>query len=293
MNVFLTVLEIVSPVFLLASIGFAWVRLGFEFKLEFVTRLTMTLTVPALIFTSLVNSELEKAALSAMLSATIACYFVITLIVLGCVKLFGLDGRTYLNPLIFGNTGNIGLPIAFFAFGATGISYAMIVFATMALWSFTFGLYVTSGGGNPLKATKEPLVWSTLLGMLFLWQNWRLPDFAMSTLELLGDVGIPMMLLTLGVAVARLKVVKFTKSAALSLAKTAICTAIAAVVAFQLDLDPIARSVLIVQFSMPIAVTSYMLAEKFEADADTVAGLVVVSTVLSVFYLPVLLALVI
>ncbi|MDH3265146.1 MAG: AEC family transporter, partial [Paracoccaceae bacterium] len=43
MNVALTVMEIVAPVFLLAAAGFVWVKLGFEFRLEFVTRLAMTL----------------------------------------------------------------------------------------------------------------------------------------------------------------------------------------------------------------------------------------------------------
>ena len=43
-----------------------------------------------------------------------------------------IDVRTYLAPLIFGNTGNLGLPLALFAFGETGLGYAVVVFAVMA-----------------------------------------------------------------------------------------------------------------------------------------------------------------
>jgi predicted permease len=41
---------------------------------------------------------------------------------------------------------------------------------------------------------------------------------------------------------------------------------------------------------MPIAVTSYLLAEKYGADANAVAGLVVVSTLLTVGISPILIA---
>ncbi|WP_409201390.1 hypothetical protein [Leisingera sp. M658] len=43
----MTVLEITAPVFLPAMAGFTWVKLWFECRTQFVTRLTMTLAVPA------------------------------------------------------------------------------------------------------------------------------------------------------------------------------------------------------------------------------------------------------
>lgn len=56
MTLVLTVAQIVAPVAVLALIGFVWVRMGFEYRLEFVTRLAMTLAVPCLIFSSLMNT---------------------------------------------------------------------------------------------------------------------------------------------------------------------------------------------------------------------------------------------
>jgi len=61
----LTVLEIVAPVFLLAAIGFIWVKVGAEYRIRFVTQLSMTLGVPCLIFVSLMKTELEPGALTA------------------------------------------------------------------------------------------------------------------------------------------------------------------------------------------------------------------------------------
>ncbi|GAA3856996.1 AEC family transporter [Celeribacter arenosi] len=293
MNLVLTVLEIVSPVFLLALVGFVWVRTGHEYRLEFVTKLAMTLSVPALIFTALVNTSIEPSALTALLFAAIAAYGAVTVVTMIAVKVIGLERRTFLNPLIFGNTGNLGLPLALFAFGEEGLGYAVVVFAVMAIWSFTFGVYVTAGGGSPMKAAKEPLVWATLLGGLFLWQDWTLPRFAMNTLQLLGQIAIPIMLITLGVAVARLHPRGMPRAMVLSLGKAVVCAGVAAGVGYYFALPPIAFAVLVVQVTTPVAVTSYMLAEKYGADSDSVAGLVVASTLLSVAYLPIILAFVI
>ena len=293
MNLILTVLEIVSPVFLLAAIGFIWVKTGHEYRIEFVTKLAMTLSVPALIFTALIKADIDPSALTKLSLAAIAAYGSVTLVMFAVVKFLRLETRTYLNPLIFGNVGNLGLPLAYFAFGDEGLSYAIIVFAVMAIWSFTFGVYVTAGGGSIGKALKEPLVGATLLGSVFLWQGWTLPPFLMNTLDLLGQIAIPTMLITLGVAVARLAPRGLGKAAMLSVFKALICTGIAVLLGNWFNLSSVPYAVLILQITTPVAVTSYLLAEKYGAKAEEVAGLVVASTLLSVLYLPLLLAFVV
>ncbi|MCX8227089.1 MAG: AEC family transporter [Sulfitobacter sp.] len=290
MNLTLTVLEIVAPVFLLAGIGFIWVKLGFEYRIQFVTQLAMTLSVPCLIFVSLMNTQIDPAALTALSLATVAAYGAVTLVAAAIVWAMGLNRRTYLAPLIFGNTGNLGLPLALFAFGDAGLSYAVVVFAVMAIWSFTFGIWLVAGAGSFGKVMREPLVWGTLLGALFLMQGWQTPTFLTNTISLLGQMAIPMMLITLGVAVARLTPGGVGRAMLLSAIKLVICVAIAWAAGLYFELDRIALGVLVLQVATPVAVTSYLLAEKYGADAQSVAGLVVVSTLMSVAALPVLLA---
>ncbi|MEM5520529.1 AEC family transporter [Sulfitobacter sp. AS59] len=290
MNLTLTVLEIVAPVFLLAGIGFAWVKLGFEYRIQFVTQLAMTLSVPCLIFVSLMNTQIDPAALTALSLATVVAYGGVTLVAAAIVWGMGLNRRTYLAPMIFGNTGNLGLPLALFAFGDAGLSYAVVVFAVMAIWSFTFGIWLVAGAGSFGKVVREPLVWGTLLGALFLVQGWQTPKFMTNTLTLLGQMAIPMMLITLGVAVARLTPGGVGRAVVLSAIKLVICVAIAWTAGVYFELDRTALGVLVLQVATPVAVTSYLLAEKYGADAQSVAGLVVVSTLMSVAALPILLA---
>lgn len=293
MQLALTVLEITAPVFMLAAVGFVWVKLGFEYRVEFVTRLAMTLSVPCLIFVALMQTEIDPSALAALSLASLGAYVLVIACMWALVAVGQLDRRTFLAPLIFGNTGNLGLPLAFFAFGEIGLSYAVVVFAVMAILSFTFGIWLVSGGGSLLKVVKEPLVGATLLGGLFLWQGWETPTFLTNALDLIGQIAIPIMLITLGVAVARLKPDSLGLATLLSAIKVAICVGCAAVVGLWFELDPIALAVLILQVATPVAVTSYLLAEKYGADADSVAGLVVVSTIMSVAALPLILAFVI
>ncbi len=293
MNLALTVLEITAPVFLLAGVGFAWVKLGFEYRIQFVTRLAMTLAVPALIFTALMKTQLDKSALGSFVIAAILGHLLLALVGALLIRTGRLNRQTYLAPFIFGNTGNLGIPLALFAFGEAGLGYAVVMLSVSAVLSFTLGLSLVAGKGGAGKALREPMVWATLLGALFLWQDWQTPKFLTNALDLIGQMAIPMMLITLGVAIARLTPGKTGLAILLSMAKLCASVSIGWGLGLAFGLDEIAFGVLVLQLATPVAVTSYLLAEKFGAKAEAVAGLVVVSTLISVAALPLLLSLLI
>nr|WP_217357209.1 AEC family transporter [Ruegeria atlantica] len=288
----LTVFEIVAPVFILAGIGFAWVKLGFEYRLQFVTRFAMTLAVPSLIFVALMQTDIPGGDLSRFTVATIVANLVMAVVFWLIVRGLKLEQRTYLSPLIFGNTGNLGLPLCIFAFGQAGLGYAVIFLSVTALFSFTYGIYLVAGKGAFGKVVREPMVWATLLGALFLWRGWQTPLFLTNTLELLGQMAVPLMLITLGVAVARLTTHRLGQAVWLSFLKLAVCFALGWSVALIFKLEAVAFGVLVLQMCTPVAVTSYLLAERFDADSDAVAGMVMVSTALSVGALPIILAII-
>lgn len=292
MNLLLTVFEIVAPVFILAGIGFAWVKLGFEYRLQFVTRFAMTLAVPSLIFVALMQTDIPGGDLSRFTVATIVANLLMAAVFWLIVRGLKLEQRTYLSPLIFGNTGNLGLPLCIFAFGQAGLGYAVIFLSVTALFSFTYGIYLVAGKGAFGKVVREPMVWATLLGALFLWRGWQTPLFLTNTLELLGQMAVPLMLITLGVAVARLTTHRLGQAVWLSLLKLAVCFALGWSVALIFKLEAVAFGVLVLQMCTPVAVTSYLLAERFDADSDAVAGMVMVSTALSVGALPIILAII-
>lgn len=78
------------------------------------------------------QTQIDPAALTALSFASIVTYLGITAATAVFVWTARLHRRTHLSPLIFGNTGNRGLPPALFAFGDEGLSY-VVVFAIMAI----------------------------------------------------------------------------------------------------------------------------------------------------------------
>ncbi|MEQ9693060.1 AEC family transporter [Shimia sp. SDUM112013] len=291
MNLALTVLEITAPVFLLAGVGFTWVKVGFEYRIQFVTQLAMTLAVPCLIFTALMKTEADIVALGQLAIAGTLSYAAVGVVGWALLALIGLNLRTYLAPFIFGNTGNLGIPLALFAFGQAGLERAVVLLAVSAVLSFTIGIWLVAGRGAFGKILKEPMIGATLLGALFLWQGWETPSFLTNTLDLIGQMAIPLMLITLGVAVARLTPGRVVTAIGLSFAKLVICAVIAWGMASWFALEDVSFGVLVLQISTPVAVTAYLLAEKYGADSESVAGFVVVSTLISIAGLPLLLAL--
>ena len=291
MQTILLVAEIVAPVFILAGLGFGWVRAGLEYRVQFVSRLAMRLALPCLMFQVLRKTELSPDLIWAVAGASVAAHLVLIPIFWALVRAMGIDIRTYLAPLIFGNTGNLGLPLALFAFGQAGLEIAVIVFAVSLIIAFTVGIWIVAGEASLGALVREPAVFSLPLAVLFMAMDWTLPRWADNTLDLVGQMLIPMMLMTLGVALSRLKLTNACRVIWLALLKLAICFACAWAVAGLFALPEVAFAVLVVQMCTPVAVTAYLIAENYLPNAEDVAGFVVVSTLLSVVALPTVLSL--
>jgi predicted permease len=289
-NLVLTVLEITAPVFLLVAVGFLWIKAGFEYRVEFVTQLAMTIAIPSLVFMALMTTKIEPSALTLIVMAAILAHLGVLAFFWIWAAVMGLDRKAYLPSLVFGNTGNVGLPLALFAFGPDALGYAVAVFAVSVVFVFTVGLWLVSGGGAPWKMLREPMLIATALGTLFLWQGWQTPVFVSNTLQLLGQMAIPLMLITLGVAVARIPAGGIGRAIWLSALKYAVCVGVAVGVGLVLDLPEVALGVLVLQMATPSSVMSYLLAEKYGADSRVAAAVVMVSTVMAVGTIPLILA---
>lgn len=285
------IFEITAPVFLLALAGWIWARLRRPFDLEFVTRLSLTFALPCLVFATLVEAEVDPALFRDVALASLAAYAALALVLWAGIRLARLSVPVWLAPMIFGNTGNVGLPVALFAYGQEGLALAMVVFVVMAVLSFSIGVYVVAGVGRPGEAFRQPLVYASLLGALFSVADWDVPEWALNALSLAGQIAIPLMLLTLGVSIARLRPADLGLPIVLSVAKLVACAAAALMGAELMGIEGVARGALVLQLIMPAAVTNYLLAARYDRDPDAVAGLVVVSTLVALAAIPAALAL--
>jgi len=281
----------VAPVYLCAAVGFLWARLGRAFDTVLVTDLIMGVGAPCLVFSSLTSYEIQFAEALEMIAATtvaIACMAGVSAIVLGVAR---IPLNTFLAPLTFGNTGNMGIPLCYFAFGEAGLSLAICVFAVTSVLHFTVGQAIWSGRAGWADVLRTPLVWAAALALILMATGWGGASWLTRTTSLLGSFTVPLMQLTLGVSLARLGVVRPGRSLALALVKLFVGISVGLGVAGLFDLEGVAAGVLILSCAMPAAVFNYMFAVRYERSPGDVASLVVVSTLLAALAVPVLMAL--
>jgi malate permease and related proteins len=283
------ILNVVAPTFLIVIIGWAWAKSGQKYDNGLVTTLIMDIGGPCLIFSTLGSLELPVALVGKVGLATLVAIAVFGVVGTICLKWSGLPVRAFIAPLMFPNIGNIGLPICFFAYGKTGLALAIILFAAFSMCQFTVGMSLYSRGASIKLFFKEPIIYSVAVSIFFIIKGVRPPEVLTRTTELLGDFTVPLMLLSLGVTLARLKIISIKRSFLLALLRAGMGFGVSVAVAYLFGLKDAARGVFILQCSMPVAVFNYMLAERYNRSPGENAELLMVSTLLSLVTLPLIL----
>lgn len=281
--------SIIAPVLICAGIGYGWTRFGRGFDVELVTVLITNVAAPCLVFHTLANLEVGAASLAGMVVGAIGVIVASTAISAVVLAAAGLRRGTYLPALVFANTGNMGLPLSLLAFGETGLGYAIGVFTVYSVTMFTFGPALASGTTSWRSIARLPILYAVPIALAFMITGVAPPRWVNATTELLGNITIPMMLIALGVSLARLTVASLPRSFGLAVLRLVMGFCLGLAVASLLELDPVARGVLIIQASMPSAVFNYLFAQRYRAAPEEVAGIVVISTVLAFATLPLLL----
>ncbi len=287
------IFSIVAPIFVVAGLGYAWARLGRAFDTDFVTNIVLTLATPCLVFavlTKIDSSVTDFGTIAFAMLVALALFAALGAILLRAMG--GLPAHSYLPALIFGNQGNIGLPLAFFAFGDVGLGLAVTAFAVHSVAQFTIGVSIAAGTANLRQLLKAPVLYGVLAALPFLFTGVRPPAWIDNTVTLLGGLVIPLMLLTLGVALSRLKITRIRRSAVIAAARLIGGLAVGLLVAEVLDLDGVLRGVLIIQSAMPVAIFNYVFALRYEREPEDIAAAIVISTLASFATLPLILSLV-
>lgn len=283
------IFTVIAPIFICAGIGFGWARLNIPYEREFLSKLVINIGVPALVISTMNRAtlppqDLLKILLAAaiMLSATLAIAFALC-------KLAQLPVRTFLGPLSFPNTMNMGLPVSLFAFGEAGLAVSLGIYLVVSLVHFSLGVALVSGRRSVLDALRSPVILSGVLAAAMVFADLHLPDWLDRSLGLLGSFVIPIMLITLGVSLSQLHLGDARRSILLGAVRILLGFAAGFGVAELLDLEGAMRGVVILQSSMPAAVFNYILAFNYGRSPEAVAGIVVVSTLFSFLTLPLLL----
>jgi predicted permease len=280
---------IIAPVFICTALGWAWVRAGRAYDRELLTILIADIGAPCLVFSRLVALEVEAEAMAEMAVAAAISLAAVALVGILVLRLARLPFHTFLCPLVFGNQGNMGLPVCLFAFGEEGLALGIAYFSVTATLQFTAGISIWSGRFSLRELARTPLIYAVGLAVAVLASGETVPGWICNTTEILGGFAIPLMLVTLGASLAELRVSKIGRGVALACCRLGIGFGVGVGLAALLDFSGVARGVLVLQCAMPAAVFNYLFAQRYARAPEEVAGIVVISTLLAFALLPPLL----
>lgn len=287
--------DVVLPVFVVVAVG-AWVGRRFGLQVGPINRLAIYAAVPALTLRTMAGIEL--ALLPAMHLVAVYLAFLVAMAGVGAVAGAAWPAagrRTLVATSVFGNAANLNLPVALFAFGQAGLDRALVLYVVSALSLFGLGPLLLGRATDVRAAARTalgfPVLWAALVGLALNAAEVVLPTGPARALDLLADAAVPVVLLSLGVHMARTTRWRPRVATLVAVAvKLLGGPAVAAVLGLAFGLSGVDLAVLVVLGGMPTAINAAMLAVEFGGDAEFVGEVVVTGTAAALLTLPLVLA---
>jgi predicted permease len=282
---FLQIFTVIFPLFAIVSIGFFYGRKHAPDMVS-ANQLNLDIFVPALIFHVLADKSFQIDAYSQL---AIGGAFVVVfsgILAWPVAKFMGFDVKTFVPPMMFSNSGNIGLPLALFAFGEQALPAAVMLFIVENTLHFSVGMKMMDKKISVLSIVKIPMVSATILGLGLSLSGWTLPEVLTISIEMLGMVSIPLMLFSLGVRLTSVNLQDWK----IGLVGAIICPAtgiiLVLLIAPFLNLNELQYSQLLIFGVLPPAVLNFMVAEKYNQDPKQVASIVLLGNLGSLVTIP-------
>ena len=268
-----------------------------------VTLLTVYFFQPLLVFWGLLRTPLKFEMMNSAILWFVGTCFV-AMVFLGVGKLFIRDKKLrsiFVFTTTNGNTGNLGVPLGILIFGPVSVIYTTMINFANVIWNFTFGVYSYSRGNFSVIESiknifKMPILWAGVLGIIFNLNRIPVAPKIDEILEIGAHASIAIQLFLLGLFAASVKIKKvcwgfnfwtiFVKF--ILMPGIGILVIFFAQNIFQFELSKLAWNILILQFTVPLAVNNVNLASLYDCRPKLVAELVLTTTVLFLVFVPLL-----
>ncbi|WP_313624533.1 AEC family transporter [Achromobacter sp.] len=285
---YLSAIVLMLPLLSCVGIGLFWGKRDLPFGGSFITTLVTSVTTPALVFHTFVTTHLDDRALADVAAATLIALLLCALLCAALLKVWKLPVLSLLPTAFLPNAGNLGLPISQLAFGDAGLSVAVAFFAVNSFVMHTIAVRLLPGV-NTKGSWKSPILLASVVAVAMRVLHIPVPEWIIETARMLGAVTVPLMLLSLGHALALIPSNGMRDGAKVAAIRLAVGLATGLAVAWALDLEPVLAGALTLQMAMPCAVVSYMYTRRYTQLGDTAAGAVLVSTVVFLLLAPLML----
>ena len=291
MFIYYKLFEVIFPVFLIIGIGYFLGKKDRKIDTNLITKFAANIGSPAMIIYAL-----NVKNISFDIFIDYFKYYLLAIIgfaLVGILFLFFLKSKDIIRefpPIMMPNTGNMGYPICLFAYGTEGLGVAAAITSLIILFHFTVGVFLADRKFSLNIILKSPAFYTILVSVTLLFFNIQLPGFVENTTFLLMYATIFLILISLGIALTRLKVFSLTRSIISSFGRLIIGPIIGILIIYYFDLTGFAAGVLLIQCAMPSAILNFLVGSMYspKKNVDNIASMIFVSTVLSFFTIPII-----
>ena len=280
------ILQIILPVFGVVAVGWVYGRTARP-EIGWVNRMNMEVFVPALILSSLSRRDFSLRENQALILGAAVVVLASGVLAWPVARLLKVSPRTFVPPMMFNNSGNMGLPLALLAFGEGRLPAAVALFVTSNLLQFTVGTYIVRRDAHHFHLLRSPIVLATLAGVGLSLLGWSLPGAAGTAVEMLGQVSLPLMLFSLGVRMVDVTLRDWPVGLAGAVVRPLVGLAIALPMGRALGLGPVPHGMLVLFASLPPAVLNYLLADRYDQEPQRVASIVLIGNLAAVVFVPI------
>ena len=287
MEVLIKLIEVLFPVFLSIGIGYWYGKKDTKFDTNFITTFSGNVGLPCIIFYSLTYSGIDFNVFLKFSVFTFLYVGIFSIIGIVVLKLLKRDVVRVLPPLILPNTGNMGMPLCLFAFGIKGLAIATAITSTILVLHFSVGILLASRKFSIQPLIKCVPVYAIIFSLFFVYYEIPAPKFLENATFLIGFSAIFLVLVSLGVALSKLKVFSFKETLIYSLIRILVGPVIGFAFVKYFNLTGVEAGVMFIQASMPSAVLTYLVGKMYSPKkiTDSIASTVALSTFLSLFSL--------
>jgi len=281
----LRILAIIFPIFAIVAAGYAYARVR-KPDMGFANQLNMDVFVPALVFAALAGRDFDLLANWKLAIGG-------TLVVLGSgllawpvARLMKVPVNTLLPPMMFNNSGNMGLPLLVLAFGEAALPLAVVLFFVENVLHYSLGTWMLDHRARLWNLWRVPVIAAALAGLAVSLLGIPLWAPLHTGIRMLGDVSIPLLLFSLGVRLTD----SVARDLRLGLVGAALCPlagmAVAWTVAPLLGLAETQAGMLLIFGALPPAVLNYIFAERYRQEPERVASIVMIGNVAALLFVP-------
>ncbi len=301
MELSLISLEQVAIMFVMIMLGFILVKtkLVNPDSKKSLSNILVYIVVPCMIVNSFIatydDSILENLLWSFLVSFILLVLGIILSFII-CIKYKTNDKPILLFALMFSNASYMGIPLIQALFGDIGVIYASGFLTLFNILLWIVGYMVVSKTFN-IKSTlisilKTPIIYSLIIGLLIFIFQIPIPNIIKTPLNLLGNMNTPLSMIVTGMIIGSSNVLTVMKNKYVWLTvafRLLLIPLICLGVTYLLSLLPISKEVLKIAFILmatPSAAITSIFAIKFNYNEDIAAGVVIISTILSIITLP-------